>query len=235
MAGTADAAPTLRRTSLSRRLVGRLLLLTLLVSAAVTAIQLASDYRRNAILLRELVTERVGSIADVLGASIWNVDEAGVRMLLHGLNHDPGVARVELRTLDGERFSVGGPPELALATLRFDLTHASTGGRTVGSLWVTLDGAEVRERAFGRLQAIVLTTLAVVLSGCLAIFLLVRRLVVRHLERIADYARKLDLSGLDRALVLERRASVRPDELDLVVEGFDRMRSRLAEEVAIQQ
>jgi hypothetical protein len=159
MAGTADAAPTPRRSSLSRRLVGLLLLLTLLVSAAVTAIQLASDYRRNSILLRELVTERVGSIVEVLGASIWNVDEAGVRMLLHGLNHDPGVARAELRTLDGERFSVGGPPELALATLRFDLTHAPAGGRTVGSLWVTLlDGTEVRERVFGRLQAIVLTT-----------------------------------------------------------------------------
>lgn len=85
------------------------------------------------------------------------------------------------------------------------------------------------------MRAIALTSIAGVAAGCVIVFLLYQRLLVRHLERIASYARKLDLSRLDQALVLDRPASDRTDELDLVVAAFDRMRARMSEELAVRE
>jgi diguanylate cyclase (GGDEF)-like protein len=227
--------PRLRRSSISRRLVGGLALLSLLVSVATTFVQLEFDYQRRVDLLKADTDARAAALSPSLARTVWNVDPASIRLLLDGLVRTPGIARAQLRTLDGEEFAAGRTPAHPIDQRRFELHYPDASTRPVGTLAVTLDDRDIRFRVAGRLRAIALTTVAVVVAGCLFIFLLYRRLVMRHLERIARYARQLDLEHLDRPLVLDRHGRGRSDELDLVVAGFDRMRARMSQELAVRE
>jgi diguanylate cyclase (GGDEF)-like protein len=228
-------APPLRRTTISLRLVAGLAVFSLLVSIAVTALQLRFDYQRRLHTLQQDVDERVASLSGSIADAIWMVNPDNTRLLLEGLARTPGVARVQLRTLDDERLDIGAAPLSMLDKRRFVLAHAPAGPREVGVLEVTLEDSDIRRRVAGRLRAIALTTLATVLSGCVFVYLLYRRLLVRHLERIAGYARQLDLEHLDRRLELDRPAHARTDELDLVVAGFDRMRARMLQALELRR
>jgi diguanylate cyclase (GGDEF)-like protein len=228
-----SVAPPARRTSIRQRLVGGLALLSLLVSLLVISAQVTIDYQRRVELLQQDVTARVAAVDDSLANSIRSADPRSTRLLLEGLAAIPGVAQLELRSLDDNRLLLGRAPEQALATLRFPLQHPDAPQTSIGSLQVVLHDADIRSRTAGRLRAVAVATALVVGTGCLFIFLLYRRLLVRHLEHIARHARKLGPDTLDTPLVLDRARPSGPDELDLVVDAFERMRLRMAQELAI--
>lgn len=133
------SVPRRRRTSVSRRLVGGLAALTLLVTVVVSVAQLAFDYQRRVDLLQQQVEQRVRAVSGSLAGSVWSVDPDSTRLLLDGLKQLPGVARVELHTLDGERVALGPAPPEPLAVRTFELRHAPAGNRRVGTLVLTLD------------------------------------------------------------------------------------------------
>lgn len=67
----------------------------------------------------------------------------------------------------------------------------------------------------------------------LGVLLFLKRLVIRHLEKISDFARNMSLENLSDKLVLDRIKSnikVR-DELDHVVEAIEHMRQSLIEDL----
>ena len=67
----------------------------------------------------------------------------------------------------------------------------------------------------------------------LGVLLFLKRLVIRHLEKISDFARNMSLENLSEQLVLDRSKSnikVR-DELDHVVEAIEHMRQSLIEDL----
>lgn len=67
----------------------------------------------------------------------------------------------------------------------------------------------------------------------LGVLLFLKRLVIRHLEKISDFARHMSLENLSNTLVLDRVKSnikVR-DELDHVVEAIEHMRQSLIEDL----
>ncbi|MBB3166906.1 response regulator [Simiduia aestuariiviva] len=70
----------------------------------------------------------------------------------------------------------------------------------------------------------------------LFILWLVRSLLTRHMETIAQYARQLSLDNLSTPLKLKRHKDPeQPDELDNVVNAFNQMRNSLLEDIEQRQ
>jgi len=89
------------------------------------------------------------------------------------------------------------------------------------------DPAVIQQRYWDRLMMSLLSNGLKVSAVAVAVFLLFQRLVNVHLDRIADYARRLGPETLNQSLTLYRRPHRHPDELDAVVQALNTMRENL--------
>jgi GGDEF domain-containing protein len=199
------------------------------VSLLVTSLQLWSVYRAETEATARRLDEIGTSIVPSLSASYWQVDLERVGLLLDGIARLPGIAHVALVAATASGCSAAirmrtarsaGPTRCATATAR-----RSSSARSRSS------PATAPERQLGaQASSIALTTTVTLLSGALLLLLLFRAQVTRHLVAMAEYARGLNFERLHSPLAL-RRDGARGDELDQVVDSFNRMRETLIGEI----
>jgi PAS domain S-box-containing protein len=115
-------------------------------------------------------------------------------------------------------------------TRRWALEYDYRGRRQViGELVVHADLETTRARFVERAVFIVASNLAKTALVALFMFLLVHRLITRHLEAFARHVGAASFESMNTPVVLERKPSPRPDELDMVVTAYNNMRENLAE------
>jgi len=218
------------RESLSHRLVGWTLLASVLVSLLITALQLWHAYRAEAEAATRRLDEIGASIVPSLAASYWQLDLERVGLLLDGVERLPGIVRVELRGGDGERIARGDPEAAASMRRTYALHYGERGGTDLGTLEVVAGDRALRAQLVSQATSIALTTTVTLLAAALLLLWLFRAQVTRHLVAMAEYARELNFERLHAPLRL-RRGGHRRDELDQVVQAFNRMRETLIGEL----
>jgi diguanylate cyclase (GGDEF)-like protein len=218
--------------SVSRRLIAETLLLTLIVSLLVSALQLVYAYNTAMSSAEDRLEEIATSTAPSLEASLWQVDNATVGLLLDGIARLPRVSFVEVVTKEGEHFRRGDSAAAVLIERTYPLRHA--GIYELGTLRVVLGRRQLVELLSGQAASIAIATLTALLFSSTLLFLLFRRLVTRHLIAIAGYTRALNLRGLDVPLRLDKKPNVPPDEFDELSRSFNSMRQTLAQELQLR-
>lgn len=113
----------------------------------------------------------------------------------------------------------------------FNLTYQ---GEVVGKLFVAASLEQIYQRLIEKSVLIMVSQTIKTLVVSFCILIIIYYLVVRHLNRIAHYAQKLNLDRLTNELTLEGRPLPRkkPDELDTLVATLNQMRTRLLDEFA---
>ena len=218
------------RDSLSNRLVGATLGASLLVSLLVTALQLWHVYRAETEATERRLDEIGASIVPSLSASYWQVDLERVGLLLDGIARLPGIVHVALEGRDGERLLRGDPSAETSQRRTYALRHGAGAAVELGTLEVVAGNRALMRQLGAQATSIALTTTATLLSAGLLLLLLFRAQVTRHLVAMAEYARGLNFERLHAPLAL-RRDGARGDELDQVVDSFNRMRETLIGEL----
>ena len=215
-------------------LLRRLLLIVLAGSLGATivfgALQIAFDRRQDLARLRQRLAQIEPGYLDALAAAVWNDDAAQYGLLLRGIASQPDIVRVELRNVEGRRlYALGRSRDGDGLRVSYPLEILTREGAAVrlGVLAVTasiasIDQGRVREAAFLFLWQLLQTLLIAAVIVCAFTVL-----VTRHLGRIAEHARTLDLHRV-RPLTLDRRPPRRPDELDGLVRALNGMQEELA-------
>ena len=223
----------LRTDGLLRRLLLFILLFSLCFTVLASGVQLYIEYRRE---MRDIDARmaliRAGYLAS-LERSLWDLDEAQLDVQLRGLVDFSDVARVRLvsddfQLLRGEAEATG-----PLRIERFPLDYQPPSGppRHLGELEVSIDLGAVHRRLYATGLAsllwmgVFLCGLAVALSG------LFYRLVTRHLQVMAEFARRIGAGQWQEPLRLGRRRSARPDEIDTVANALDDMRRAILSDI----
>ena len=216
----------------------RLLLLTLatgiVLALVASAAQLALEYRRGHKALEALVEQMASTTQGPLTNGLLQRDALQVKLLLAGITQLPDIRAVRVTTPGGERF--GSEAAVADGTgfsRRFELrTLASP--EPVGWLVVdvTLDNLRARIADNARMALASQVVVSLLLAALLVS--LTRHLVTRHLERIAAWSREQAGGERIEPLALERRRAL-PDELDLVVDALNAMRSAVSGELAARR
>ncbi|WP_431482808.1 ATP-binding protein [Pseudomonas solani] len=217
---------------LARRLLQRVLGFSLCFTLLAGAVQLGLEYRREMQAIEQrLELIRSGYLAS-FERSLWDLDQAQLKVQLRGLVDFPDVAWASLAsedfTLVQGDIQVAGPVRVE----HFSLDYQPPDGeqRHLGELTLATDLGAVHRRLWqsgldGLLwMGVFLCGLAVALS------LLFHSLVTRHLERMAGFAQRMAEGDLQQPLHLDKRARPRPDELDTVAQALDTMRQALGHE-----
>ncbi len=223
----------LRTDGLLRRLLLFILLFSLCFTVLASGVQLYFEYRRE---MRDIEARmsliRAGYLAS-LERSLWDLDEAQLDVQLRGLVDFSDVARVRLISDDFQLLRGDAEPKGPLRIERFPLDYQPPSGpaRHLGELEVSIDLGAVHRRLYATGLAsllwmgVFLCGLAVALSG------LFYRLVTRHLQVMAEFARRIGAGQWQEPLRLGRRRSARPDEIDTVAHALDDMRRAILSDI----
>ncbi|MFJ4385301.1 ATP-binding protein [Pseudomonas sp. NPDC089408] len=223
----------LRTDGLLRRLLLFILLFSLCFTVLASSVQLYFEYRRE---MRDIEARmaliRAGYLAS-LERSLWDLDEAQLDVQLRGLVDFSDVARVRLVSDDFQLLRGVAEPKGPLRIERFPLDYQPPSGpaRHLGELEVSIDLGAVHRRLYATGLAsllwmgVFLCGLAVALSG------LFYRLVTRHLQVMAEFARRIGAGQWQEPLRLGRRPSARADEIDTVANALDDMRRAILSDI----
>ncbi|MDU9405446.1 ATP-binding protein [Pseudomonas sp. zfem004] len=218
---------------LLRRLLLFILLFSLCFTVLASSVQLYFEYRRE---MRDIDGRmeliRAGYLAS-LERSLWDLNQEQLNVQLRGLVDFSDVARVRLNS-DDFTLQQGDPaPKGPLRVERFALDFQPPSGpaRHLGELEVSIDLGAVHRRLFATgltsllWMSVFLCGLALALSG------LFYRLVTRHLQVMADFARRIGAGQWHEPLRLNKRRSLYPDEIDSVALALDDMRRAILSDI----
>ncbi|WP_136475955.1 ATP-binding protein [Pseudomonas sp. DG56-2] len=223
----------LQPDGLLRRLLLFILLFSLCFTVVASTVQLYFEYRRE---MRDIDARmaliRVGYLAS-LERSLWDLNQEQISVQLRGLVDFSDVARVRLISSDFNLLQGEANPPGPLRIERFPLDFQPPSGpvRHLGELEVSIDLGAVHRRLFATgltsllWMSVFLCGLAVALSG------LFYRLVTRHLQVMAEFARRVGAGDWQEPLRLDKRRSARFDEIDTVAHALDDMRRAILSDI----
>ncbi|AJO78216.1 hybrid sensor histidine kinase/response regulator [Pseudomonas sp. MRSN 12121] len=220
-----------RPGGLLRRLLLFIFLFSLCFTVLASSVQLYFEYRRE---MRE-IDARMALIRDgylaSLERSLWDLNQEQLNVQLRGLVDFSDVARVRLSSPDFDLLQGTAEPLGPLRVERFELDYQppSGGPRHLGQLEVSTDLGAVHRRLYATgltsllWMSVFLCGLAVALSG------LFYRLVTRHLQVMAEFARRIAAGQWDEPLHLDKRGGA--DEIDTVAHALDDMRRAILSDI----
>jgi len=218
---------------LLRRLLLFILLFSLCFTVLASSVQLYIEYRRE---MRDIDSRmeliRAGYLAS-LERSLWDLNQEQLNVQLRGLVDFSDVARVHLTSPDFDLMQGNPAPVGPLRIERFALDYQPPSGalRHLGELEVSTDLGAVYQRLYATgLTSLLwmgafLCGLAVALSG------LFYRLVTRHLQVMAEFARRIAAGQWQEPLRLDKSRSANADEIDTVAHALDDMRRAILRDI----
>ncbi|WP_095077059.1 ATP-binding protein [Pseudomonas sp. Irchel s3h17] len=222
-----------RPGGLLRRLLLFILLFSLCFTVLASTVQLYIEYRRE---MRDIDSRmeliRAGYLAS-LERSLWDLNQEQLNVQLRGLVDFSDVARVRLSSPDFDLLQGNPAPVGPLRIERFELDYQPPSGprRHLGELEVSTDLGAVYQRLYATgltsllWMSVFLCGLAVALSG------LFYRLVTRHLQVMAGFARRIAAGEWHEPLHLDKSCSAAPDEIDTVAHALDDMRRAILSDI----
>ena len=218
--------------------------LTLATAAFATVISLAIGglelWQKRASEIRN-VHERFALIdsnsVPALSELIWHLNGVGLQRLAEGIAKQRDVSRVTIRNAEDTLVEIGQPTSGAILR-EFPLVRSlgtakvmPEPGEQLGVLVIEVDQSSIERRLLVESVDKLLFSLVLIVLVAGFVLVLLERRVMRHMRRVASYVDQLTPENLDEHLTLERPARARPDELQMLVDGIERMQDSLRQAI----
>lgn len=209
----------------AKKLIVALVVFSSLITAAITAIELYADYRRDLGQIHSSM-EFVGkSYLPSLTDSVWVADHEQVQTQLDGLLRLPDLEYIGILVDDQVRWSAGQVVSQRRVTTEVPLVRSHRGqALTIGTVQVVASVDGVLERLWDHLLVTLVSNAVKTLLVAGFMLLVFQYLVTRHLSRVAAFVRSINPSAPQgEQLQLDRPITGRwrPDILDAVMSSIN--------------
>lgn len=215
---------------LGRKVLVYILLVSSCLSVFVTAAQLYSDYRYALAELEQELLAIEASHLDSLSLNLWDFQDKAIEQQLTGIQSLPYINLVRLTTPQHEVYQVGDYIAPGQYTENFDIVYKQ---QVIGVLRVDADHQQIYDKLWQRTWVILASQFIKTLIAALAIVLIIRRVVTRHIYRIEQYASEFSLNKLNTPLTLDGNRQT-PDEIDELVVSLNKMREMVKQEFQLR-
>jgi diguanylate cyclase (GGDEF)-like protein/PAS domain S-box-containing protein len=227
-----------REHPLGRRLVGWILLCSSVVTLMTTGFELAADYRRDVSQIDARMTEIEHSYLESVAMSAWHMNDEQMQAQMRGILRLPDVVHVVLVDPSGAKIAEAGNARTRFRPIvrRFPIVFTREGSRVervpLGTLTVTASLEGVVQRLEDKALVILMSQAFKTFVVAICMLLIFQRLVSRPLSLLAREARRLNVDQLSEPIRLPRpRRRGADDELDMLVESLNGMRTSIQREV----
>ena len=228
-----ESAPVLsgNRHSIARRLIQATAAIGFCITLVTISIQVFFDYRSDVSVIETRFKEIRKSHVESLSSVVWALDEPLIKLNLNSLLGLPEIDYLEIRSDNGSAWTAGTPVTGETLVREFPLVTQRGGqDRQFATLRVEAGLGKVYAGLFRHTMQSLLSTGFLIFCVIGAIYILFRRTVTRHLDKLADYAAAIELDGAMPRFELDRHKSPgRHDELDTVAEAINDMIQKVAE------
>ena len=216
------------RSDIGFRLLAAVLLFSSIVTLTLTALQLYLDYDREVGAIETRLDEIGRSYLASLGEGLWNLDENQLKLQLNGILRLPDIRAADVSEIADRphpmRVAVGERAGRSVITRDYPLDYVVHDTRhQIGVLHVEATLTEVYRQLVTRALVILASQAAKTFLVSLFILYMVDLLVTRHLVAIAGFVGRYNLPRPPPPLRLNRSPPHQGDELDKVVDAFNRM------------
>ncbi|MBR9870807.1 MAG: response regulator [Gammaproteobacteria bacterium] len=218
---------------LALRLLGWVLLYSLVLSLVATGVQMIGEFERQKSRLEASQSRAVGLISGSLSSNLWVLNYSEVAANLDDLRNVPYIQYTRIQTSTDQEFSSGTHPVGRAISQTFPLDFKSSHlkePQRVGQLTVVSSVESIYQEILASALINLLYQSIIVMLGTLGLLLIVRVALSRHLEAMADYAAKLNLDALVAPLELRRKKPAQPDELSELEQALNKMRLQILED-----
>ncbi|MFT3930266.1 MAG: ATP-binding protein [Spongiibacteraceae bacterium] len=231
------------RNSISRFMTVAILSISLLVALVGAVIEIRADYLTEMHAVENSLNQIESTHVPAIAAAVWSLDPVQINKQIAGVANLPDVSYVSIRgrfpfeinswgaTAKTDKNARTWPVIQRTYDLRYGDVQNSTSVEVIAQLEVeaSLQGLYARSKR----HAIRIFCIELVRSLILAVAIIVimRKLLIRHLAQIADYMSTLTLARLDDELRLPHRRRRRGDEIDRLVDSINAMRGSLRDEI----
>ncbi|KHD88125.1 MAG: serine/threonine protein kinase [Bdellovibrio sp. ArHS] len=222
-----DSRHWLRRNSLSLKLLIATWAVSSFATLILTAFQLIMDYQRDFDKLQNNFVIIKNSYLDSMAEHLWSYDTRLLEIQLDGLSRLQGVSYLRLVADNKTIYESGQTEPTEENHKRFDIYHKNT-NEILGTLDVELDVRSLRQKYFEEAFLIFIRQAAKTLVVVFCLYFIFNRILVVHIQRIADYLKGIGVRE-NRSLELKRRSHQGEDELDVLVDSINQFRSERLE------
>jgi PAS domain S-box-containing protein len=235
-AGVAPPAATgLLHNRIGTRLVLAIVMFSSVVTLVLTALDLYLEYRGSRQTLERRLDEIERSYAGGLGEGLWNLETRQLQLQAEGIAKLPDITQVEIR----ETKSAGLTPiVINIGAHRTDLVISrdvaiscpcDAAGRKIGTLHIEATLTGIYRSLAARVLTILATQAVKTVLVVSFILIITHRFVTRHILDIAASVARFT-PGRHSPLLRLHRSAKHADELDQVVNAFNTMSARLAQQ-----
>ena len=224
-------------SSIGRRLLFWILLISGFNALVATSVQLYTEYRRDLADMDGMLTFIHDNQLQSMAQSAWNFDHAQLQIQLDGLADSSWISALTVRygPREAATLTAGKAHHEDVSPVVFALEHPSgTGVVRVGTLQVWPNIDEIRSRTQTRITVVLSTQAVKVLVISFSLLWLVSWMITRYLSRIAVYARAFAPGKGLAPLTLDRQPE-RNDELHHLVNALNDAYRRLEDAHAAEQ
>jgi len=222
------------KSTLARKFILYILLFSSAITIVGTSLQLYLEYTKDKTNIQSTLglieTTHLQSIVN----NLWVNDREQISVQLKEILSLPDIQYIAIHLDTEEQISVGTRKPTKILSQEYPLVYIFRNQMVnLGNLQIeaTLENAFLRLRS--RVVLILLTQGIKTFLVSLFIFLIFHLLISRHLSRMANYSKKLDLDSLDDQLTLDRFSkSSTNDELETLVISINKMRTNLQIDIA---
>jgi PAS domain S-box-containing protein len=210
------------------RLLAAVLLFSSVVTLMLTALQLYLDYNHEVNAIESRLNEVGRSYLGSLGESLWNLDQNQLRLQLTGILRLPDIRAVEVRERstrpDAISISLGERGTASVVARDYPLDYFAQGTKhRIGVLHVEATLTEVYRQLLNRALVILASQAAKTFLVSFFIIYVFHWLVTRHLTATAEFVSRYNPARPPPPLQLDRKPPSEADELDQVINAFNRM------------
>lgn len=219
---------------LSYRLLVYILLCSTLLAVLSTAIQLFWDYKKDLDDIQQGIESIEVGYLDSLASSLWKLDKEQISIQLDGIMKLPDIGFASITEIVADReeavFFRGDNSDVLPIQRSFELFYRDT---LVGRLKVGATLENVYERLLQKFFIILGSQAIKTFLVSICILLIVHYLIVKHLNALAMYTRRLGLDNLDEKFQLEPNVLRKgePDALDQLTTTLEQMQNNIRKQL----
>lgn len=219
-------------SQIALKIIKLLIVFSSLITLITTGVQLWSEYGRDVDAINVHFDQVERGYLDSVAENVWQSDVGRLKLLMKGITASPDFKFAAVRKTSGlEIARAGQTVDENLIRNVYPLLYMYRGQSIeIGQLEVVASLTDVYKRTLDRFGLILLSNAIKTFVVAIFMFLVVHWLVTRHLDAMATFARKVDLSHPTEAIRLERGfMGGKRDEVDLLAASLNDMQYKLSQ------
>lgn len=222
-----------RFQSITRLLIQKIVWVSVACTIVIGSIRAYSLYRMSEHQFNDTLNVIAAVYVPQLAISVWDIEPKSIESQLHSMvDSNDTIAYVRLELTSGRKFANGEQAAtIGLSPHHFVLHEPGTTSQILGHLYVYADASNFYKMLLFQIGLSIFGYVLLTLLICQLVRLILRRHLRKPLKEIAAFARELDAQKLLTPLHLTDREHVVPNEIDLVVAGFDMLQTELGRHI----